>query len=112
MLHAPQFWASILVSVQAPLHSMNGKVQAKSHTPTAQVAVALTGGMHTLPQAPQFDVLLDRSTQDPSQSMSVPGQPAAHLPAPQTCPPVHGLPQSPQLALSDITSTQAPLQLL
>lgn len=108
----PQFAASILVSVQAPLHSMNGRVQAKSQVPRAQVAVALAGGIHTLPQAPQLDVLLMRSTQDPLQSVSVPPQPAAHLPSPQTDPAPQGLPQAPQLALSDSKSTQLPLQLL
>lgn len=66
--HWPQLFGSVLVSAHAPLHSMNGKTQAKSQLPSAQVGVALAGGMHTVSQSPQCEVLVIRSTQDPSQS--------------------------------------------
>jgi len=49
----PQFAGSVVVSTQAPLHSMAGGRHAKSHTPATQVGVALAGGMQTLAQVPQ-----------------------------------------------------------
>ena len=109
----PQLLASVLVSTQAPLHSMYGETQAKPQVLAAQVGVALTGGMHTLSQLPQCEVLLVRSTHEPSQLVVVPGQaPLAHLPAVHTSDPLHATAQSPQCAPSEVKSTQLPLQLV
>jgi hypothetical protein len=76
------------------------------------VGVALEGGMHTLLQSPQCDVLLVKSTQEPSQFVVLPEQVTLHVPAAQTSRARHGASQSPQFALSDVKSTQLPWQSL
>lgn len=106
---APQLFGSILVSVQALLHSMNGSTQAKSQVPATHVGVALAGGMHTVSQPPQCAVLVIKSTQEPSQACVVPAQEVPHLPPAHTSPAPQALPQTPQLAVSEAKSTQAPL---
>lgn len=55
---APQFSTSVLMLAQALPHLMYGEAQLKPHVPAAHVGVALSGGMHTLVQSPQCDVLV------------------------------------------------------
>lgn len=108
LAHWPQFLGSLLVSVQAPLHSMNGDTHAKSQLPSAQVGVALAGGMHTVSQSPQCEVLVIRSTQEPPHACVVPPQTVPHLPAAHTSPAPQTLVQLPQCAVSEAKSTQVP----
>lgn len=105
MAHRPQLFGSVLVLVQAPPHSMNGCTQAKSQLPSAQVGVALAGGMHTVLQSPQCEVLVIKSTQEPPQAWVVPPQEVPHLPAVQTSPAPQALGQLPQWAVSEAKST-------
>lgn len=67
LLQPPQFAASVLVSTQAPPHSIAGNTHAKSQVPSTQVGVAPAGGMHTVSQLPQCAVLVIKSMQEPSQ---------------------------------------------
>jgi hypothetical protein len=106
----PQFAASVLVSTQAPPHSMAGNTQAKSQLPSTHVGVAPGGGMHTVSQSPQCAVLVIKSMQDPSQFWVPPAQPVPHFPPAQTCVPLQAVAQSPQWAPSDAKSTHWPLQ--
>jgi hypothetical protein len=110
LAQAPQLFGSDLVSTQAPLHSMVGAAQAKSHAPMTQVGVALAGGMQTVAQSPQCAVLVIKSTHEPSQACVLPVQLVPHFPAVHTSPAPHALAQSPQCAVSDAKSTQAPPQ--
>jgi hypothetical protein len=57
-----------------------------------------------MPQPPQLAESLFVSTHEPPQSVSPVAQPAAHVPALQTCVP-QDLPQLPQLPTSDPRST-------
>ncbi len=54
----PQLLASVLVLMQAAPHFTKPAMQPKPHVPAAHVGVPLTGGMHTLVQEPQCDVLV------------------------------------------------------
>lgn len=74
----PQFSGSSLTSMQPAPQAMYGELQAKSQLPATQVGLALAGGMQILPQAPQFEVLLFKSTHEPSQFLVVPPQVTAH----------------------------------
>lgn len=111
LAHWPQLLGSVLVSAHAPPHSMNGDTQAKSQLPSAQVGVALAGGMHTVSQSPQWEVLVIRSTQEPSQACVVPPHAVLHLPAAHTSPAPQAVGQVPQCAVSEAKSTQAPSHL-
>jgi hypothetical protein len=51
---------------------------------------------HAWPHAPQFIELSWRMTQSPSHSVSVAGQPDAHVPPTQTWSLPHNVPHSPQ----------------
>jgi hypothetical protein len=84
LLQPPQFAASVLVSTQAPPHSMAGNTQAKSQVPSTHVGVAPAGGMHTVAQSPQCAVLVIKSMQLPSQFSVPPAQPVPHFPPAQT----------------------------
>jgi len=51
---SPQLAGSVRVSTQrSPGHSTSWSKQEKPHSPPTQVALALAGGMHGVPQAPQ-----------------------------------------------------------
>jgi hypothetical protein len=65
-----------------------------------------------LPQAPQFDVLLDRLTHEPPQFLVPLGQFNWHVPWLHTSPLLQASPQEPQWALSDERSTHEPEQLV
>ncbi len=60
--------------------------------------------MHTVPQAPQFEVSLVVSTQDAPQVVFAP-QSVVHFPPWQTCPAPHALPHAPQFLGSEVWST-------
>jgi hypothetical protein len=110
LAQTPQLLGSVVVSTQAPPHSMRGKTQAKSHSPAAQTGVALLGAMHTVAQSPQWAVLVFRSTQEPPQSVVVPGHVPPQLPPAHTSWAPQTVGQLPQCALSDFKSTQTPPQ--
>jgi hypothetical protein len=73
VVQLPQWAASVLVSVHAPLHDVSPAGQlvahdapvhdAPGHTPSLHVAPA----GHWTPQAPQFDGSVDRNTHAPLQ---------------------------------------------
>jgi len=107
MPHEPQFAGSVLVSTHAPLHSIVGCTQAKSHMPETHVGVALSGAVHTLPHEPQLDVLLEVSTHEPSQFVPLP-QETPHLPAAHTSAAPQTFAQSPQCPASELKSTHFP----
>jgi hypothetical protein len=101
-----------LVLTQPPLHSMNGATQAKSQAPPAHVGVALLGGVQTVSQSPQCEVLFETSTQEPPQLVVLPPQSTPHLPSRQTSALPHAVAQLPQCAASDVTSTHSPPHLV
>lgn len=104
----PQLSGSVVVSTQAPPHSMAGSKQAKSHVPSRQVAVAFAGGIQTVVQLPQCPVLVITSTQEPSQLVVVPPQVEPQSLSVQTSLLPHSLLQLPQWALFDVRSTHSP----
>jgi len=107
--HAPQLLVSPLVSTQALLQRMYGRLHWKVQLPLLQTAVALRGGTHVFWHLPQLDVALDVSTQEPPQLVRAP-QSALQVPALQTVPPPQAVPHTPQCAESELRSTHAPLQ--
>lgn len=62
----------------------------------------------TLPQAPQLDASVFRSTQVPAQAVRPPGQ--AQAPSMHVAPPMQATPQAPQFATSRLGSTHSPAQ--
>jgi hypothetical protein len=121
--HPPQLLGSVLrlasqPSLLTPLQLAQpkvppgaGEMQMKPHVPLTQVALALGGGGHTLPQAPQLFASFVRSTHVPPPSGPAPQLvwPAAQEPAQKplaqpAVPPAgarHTWPQAPQLLGSD-----------
>src|SRR5687768_8559728 len=93
---SPQLSGSVAVFTQAPLHSIAGNTQAKSHVPSTHVGSALAGGIQTLSQSPQCEVLLIRSTQEPSQFVVVPSQASPHTPLEQNSPLAQAFGHEPQ----------------
>src|SRR5438874_1177377 len=69
----------------------------------------LTPVPHLLPHAPQLFGSTPITTQAPLHSCSPTGHP--HVPLPHVAPPVHLMPQPPQLLLSLSSSTHVPPQL-
>lgn len=91
----------------APLQSVvpgPAKEQSVAHTPPIQTWLAL----HQLPQAPQSNGFVAVSTHTPLQLVIPTGH--WHALAAHVMPPVHAFAQAPQLALSDVRSTQPPAQ--
>jgi hypothetical protein len=84
-------------------------LQVKRHCELLQSGVALAGAVQTLPQMPQFDVLLVRSTHELLQFVSPGSQIALQIPPLQTWP-VQTMGHIPQWSLSDFKSTHSPLQ--
>ena len=105
--HRPQLFGSVAVFTQPSVHSMVGNTHAKSHWPSAHSGSALAGGMQMVSQSPQCEVLLIRSTQDPSQSVVVPPQVLPQVLLAQTSPFGQAFGHEPQCALSEVKSTQA-----
>jgi hypothetical protein len=112
----PQLLLLVAKSTHAPLQALNPLLQVKVHAPETHAAVALeTPVVQACPQMLQLSTSVAGSTQLPPQSVGAAGgQPEAHEyaspdPTHAGVPPVHALPQLPQLA--DVVSwTQAPLQ--
>jgi hypothetical protein len=112
--HAPQFARSLVVLTSQPLaaipsQSAKPALQVNPQAPAAQVAVALAGAEHALPQRPQCVVLARVSTSQPLVAMPSqlskpalqvsPHVPAAH--AGEALAPVgQRVPQAPQLLVS------------
>jgi hypothetical protein len=65
-----------------------------------------------VPQAPQFWLLVLRSTQLVPQRVAPPLHPLPQTPAEHAVPPLHAWPQVPQLAPSVCRLTHVPLQLV
>jgi hypothetical protein len=64
--HAPQFFVSLLVSIQTLPQRMYGSVHWKPHMPV-QTGIAFGGALHAAPHLPQLEVLLARFTHEPPQ---------------------------------------------
>src|SRR4051812_20296226 len=62
------------------------------------------------PQPPQWAKSVSRSTQEPLQSVSEPGQPGTQVPLWQCSPLPHAFPQAPQWLSSTAKLAQVPLQ--
>jgi hypothetical protein len=101
MPQPPQFWLSLVVSTQAPVHSVWVAEQPVLHIPLLHTWLAA----HLVPHPPQSTGLLARLTHCPEQFTV----PVGHLHAPpeQKVPPEHVSPQPPQFALSFCMSTHA-----
>jgi hypothetical protein len=108
----PQFFASLVVSTQLFEQRMYDPVQAIEHWLSEQIGLALAGAGQTLPHMPQFEVLVARSTHEPLQLVVPPVHVSLHVPSVHTCEAVQAVGQVPQCALSDLRSTQDPLQLV
>ncbi len=85
-------------------------MQLKPQLALLHVADAFEGALQTVPQAPQLDVSVCVSTQEPLQSVVGAEQLVVHAPAAHTWFAPHAAPQAPQLFLSVCVSTHAPLQ--
>jgi hypothetical protein len=100
--HAPQFFGSLLVSMQVPLQSANGK--RHWHWPEVQSSVSA----HVMPHTPQFS-----GSPGPIVCVQV-GLGVGHMrlpahvqePAMHVSPTAHFMPHAPQLARSRFRSTQ------
>ena len=101
--HAPQFCKSLAVSTQAPWHEV-----PRRHTqaPSLQVAPFL----HTTPHAPQFVESEGNGTHAPAHGVSPAAQEVEHDPMSQTSFRAQLVPQAPQWAIFERSSTQAPPQ--
>jgi hypothetical protein len=100
---APQWFRSVLVLTQLPLHSVWPLGQAQ------WLPEQIWPPVQALPQLPQLPGLLVRSTQAPPQLVSPCGQQA---PCEQTAPVPQLAPQAPQWSLSLWRLTHAPPQQL
>src|SRR5256885_2126318 len=105
----PQFWGSAVGSTHAAVQRMYGLRQVNPHCMLLQTGMAFVGVGQTLPQVPQFEVLVSRSTHDPLQFVVAPPQTVVQAPPLHTCA-VHIVGQAPQWLLSDLRSTHAPPQ--
>ena len=121
----PQFLASACVLTSQPLagfpsQSAKPGVQLVVHVPLVQAKLWLAPAEQTLPQAPQFlSSVLVFTSQPVLAARSQSRKPGLHAPMPQRPPVQPGvafagakqlLPQRPQLWVSELVSTQAPLQ--
>jgi hypothetical protein len=113
----PQCAVALRVSISqpsaaTPLQSAKPVLQLRPQLPLAHTALALGPSGHTCSHAPQFDRSLEVSAQlivEPAvHSVRGAGQSSRQLPITHSCPPGHALPQAPQCARSDCTSTQRP----
>jgi hypothetical protein len=74
------------------------------------VGTADGGALHTCPHLPQLVGLVVRSTHAPSHAVSFSPQDMPQTPFEQTRGAAHVFSQAPQWAVSDVKSTQVPLQ--
>ncbi len=128
--HAPQFVRLVDVfashpSAATPLQSANGARHVNPHVPPVQLTTAFALAGHAFPQAPQWLVLVDEFTSQPStgtplQSRKLPRHAKPHAPPEQLVVAFaragHALPQDPQLETSAVVfasqpSAATPLQL-
>ena len=113
---APQARGSFCGSRQVPPQSTSPGWQDKAQAPAeqtwpeSQAAPALPPVQ--APEAPQNARSVIGSTHLPPQSTRPAAQVTAQAPAEQTLPATQALPHAPQFRLSDVNSTQVPLQLV
>jgi hypothetical protein len=101
----PQLFGSNCVSVQTPEHSFS----ELGHPPLPHELLVQVPDAQTIPHPPQLSGSFAAFTHaPPPQLMS--GAAHEHFPLTQVVPPVHVIPQPPQLLLSRRTSTQDPAQ--
>ncbi len=100
----PQLAGLLLVSTQAPLHSVRPGAQVRAQVPAEQTSPR----PQELPQAPQWLESALVSVQTSPQLVSLPGQP--QLPWIQASCAEQVLPQAPQLFRSLLTEMHWPLQ--
>jgi hypothetical protein len=94
----PQFRVSLVTSTQLP-NPPKWPAHCVSPVGHAQVpSVQRTPPAHAVPQAPQFLLSVDRSTQVVPQSVSPVSQVPLHAPATQVVPRMQRMPQPPQFA--------------
>jgi hypothetical protein len=103
---APQFWGSVVRSVQAAPHVVNPEAQLVAHRPPAQTCPGAQGA----PQAPQLAASLPMFTHRPLQSVVPTGQTQA--PDEHCFAPLQDAPHAPQFCESLERSTQAPVHTL
>jgi hypothetical protein len=108
--HLPQWVTSLVRSKQASPQRWKSPAHTKSHFRSLQVGLALAGASHFLPQAPQFEVSLERLTQELSQSVVSSEQRRVQMPAEQVWSDRQAFGQLPQCAASEARSTQRPSQ--
>jgi hypothetical protein len=103
--HAPQLPLSVFSLTQVPLQSERA-VSVQVQTPVWHVVVP----GQTIPQPPQFALLVAVSTQLRPHWVVVPGHWAMHAPALQNSPVAQATPHPPQLSGSLSVNTQLPPQ--
>jgi hypothetical protein len=79
----PQLFESDATSRHAAPHFLNPAAHENPQAPAAQTGAPFGGAEHTLPHAPQFDVSILVSTQDPPQSVVSIGQTRVQAPSEQ-----------------------------
>jgi hypothetical protein len=100
---APQFWLSLLVTVQMPPQLVEPGTQVRPQVPPEQTWPA----GQTVPQVPQLWLSVWGETQTPAQRSPVGGRQAAAQAAPeQSWPDGHAVPQAPQFCGSLLRAAQ------
>ena len=102
----PQLLSSAASLTQAPLHEVYGLLQVNPQVVPLHVAVPFVGAVHTVQLGPHAPT--PSATHDPPHDSVPVGH--WHMLVTHCLPPVHDVPQPPQLLLSLVSSTQAPLQ--
>lgn len=91
----PQLATSLFASTHLVPQRMKPALHWNVHLAPLQRGAAFAGALHTVPQAPQFDVSVARSAQASSQGVLLP-QSVAHCPERHTSPPPQAAPHLPQ----------------
>jgi hypothetical protein len=99
----PQFWLSLLVTVQTPPQLVEPETQVTPHVPPEQASPA----GQTVPQVPQFWLSVWGETQTPAHKSPVGSrQAAAQAPPEQNWPVGQTVPQAPQFCGSLLRAAQ------
>ena len=98
----PQLFGSVSVAMQAPAHSVSPAAQLAAQAPCEQTSPVAQAVAHL----PQWAGSVASETQTPLQRSRPAGQ--AQAACAQVWPPLHFVPQVPQLLASELTLTHAP----
>jgi hypothetical protein len=107
LLHPPQFCASFDGLRHWLPQARKPGSHEKPQTPVVHLAVPCAGAPQPAPQDEQLFASLWRSVHWPPQLVWPEGQEDVHIPAEQTWPELHAMPQPPQLLGSEARITQA-----